>query len=229
MKASPKIVRWSLIAIGIALVVPFVSDKIGSLDRTGAVMSLVVEYRKLWLYGAVILGMCYFEKADWKSLGLNIPKPQRAVIGTVVGSFATLVILFGIGLFWRQQGELYLEEGNIYFLGQSIPAAAIRPSLLYLMLPNQVLSVAFPEELFSRGYVQTRLMMSWSPLIAIIGSSVLFALAHIETPQMLIHLVLTAPLLGIVFYWSRTIWSVVIVHYVGNLGALFVFKAILLS
>jgi len=74
------------------------------------------------------------------------------------------------------------------------------------------------EELFFRGYVQTRLLARFPPLVAIGATSLLFSIAHLDP----LHAVAVFPLgvwLGIIAWQSRSIWPSVIGHTINNSAA----------
>src|SRR5690606_18245349 len=80
------------------------------------------------------------------------------------------------------------------------------PFLLFISL-----APGFVEEVLFRGYVQQRLLSRWSAWVAIIASSVVFALFHV-TPH---AFVLTFPL-GVWFGWlawqTRSVWPGIVCH-----------------
>lgn len=71
------------------------------------------------------------------------------------------------------------------------------------------------EELFFRGYVQTRLCRSWPPWIAIGLTSLVFAAAHID-PQHVIAVFPLAIWLGVVAWRSGSVWMSMACHFVNN-------------
>ena len=74
------------------------------------------------------------------------------------------------------------------------------------------------EELFFRGYVQTRLLVRFPPLVAIGTTSLLFSIAHLDP----IHAVAVFPLglwLGVITWRSQSIWPAVLGHTINNSAA----------
>ena len=101
--------------------------------------------------------------------------------------------------------------------------------LLYILFLNQVLTVALPEEIVYRGYFQSRLNLTWSPLISIIGSTIIFALIHYDRPLMFIHLMLIGPISGYTFHYSKSIIPTTIAHYLSNIGGIIIIKFVVLN
>ncbi len=99
----------------------------------------------------------------------------------------------------------YLFEGF-----QSMgPAVALAAILLYSILPGLC------EEMFFRGYVQSRLLRRWPPAVAVLFAGVCFSIAHFEPA----HALLVFPLgiwLGILAWRCGSIWPSIITHALNN-------------
>jgi membrane protease YdiL (CAAX protease family) len=97
------------------------------------------------------------------------------------------------------------------------------------MVLDQIATVALPEEVIYRGYFQSRLGYSCKPIFAILGSTVLFALVHLDRPLMLLHLVLIGPVWGYAYHYSKSIFPSVVVHCLANVGVALIIKRLALS
>lgn len=82
----------------------------------------------------------------------------------------------------------------------------------------------FVEELLFRGYLQSRLLRSWPPGLAVLCSALIFSLAHLDP----VHVLGVIPLglwLGTIAWRARSIWPAILCHAVNNAvavsGALF--------
>jgi len=77
---------------------------------------------------------------------------------------------------------------------------------------------AFCEELFFRGFVQSRLVALWPPGAAILLTSTVFALVHIDAQ----HVIAVLPI-GIYLGWaawrSGSVWMSMLLHALNNLAA----------
>jgi membrane protease YdiL (CAAX protease family) len=74
------------------------------------------------------------------------------------------------------------------------------------------------EELLFRGYMQGRLLQRWHPTAAVLGSTLLFAAAHLDP----LHIAGVIPLgiwLGVIAWRCGTIWPAVLCHMTNNLLA----------
>jgi membrane protease YdiL (CAAX protease family) len=77
---------------------------------------------------------------------------------------------------------------------------------------------AFCEELFFRGFVQSRLSALWPPGLAIFLTATIFALTHID----LQHVIAVLPIglyLGWAAWRSGTVWTAMLLHALNNLAA----------
>ncbi len=118
---------------------------------------------------------------------------------------------------------------NIWFavltrLGDGIPAigkllddyekqaTAFTPAVGYFWLILGI-SVMAPvvEELLFRGIIQGELRKVMPEWIAIIAQAVIFALFHMQ-PVQITYVFLPGLLLGLAYYWSKSIWVPIIMH-----------------
>lgn len=79
--------------------------------------------------------------------------------------------------------------------------------------------VLFPgscEELFFRGFALTSLCAHRGPKAALVGSSLLFALAHLN-PWQFPALLLFGGFLGLLTYWTHSIYPAILAHLTNNL------------
>ena len=91
-------------------------------------------------------------------------------------------------------------------------AGAFTPNVGYFWLILGI-SVMAPvvEELLFRGIIQGELRKAMPDWLAIIIQAVVFALFHLE-PIQSSYVLLPGLLLGLAYYWSRSIWVPVIMH-----------------
>ena len=190
----------------------------------------IYQYKKLINVLIIIIPLVLFiDKKSVSSIGLNLGEWKKIITATLLCSLSVLLIVFLIAIFWKQLNQLRIEGEQIYFIGQQIPMGMISFKLLYILFLNQVLTVALPEEIVYRGYFQSRLNFTWSPLISIIGSTIIFALIHYDRPLMFIHLMLIGPISGYTFHYSKSIIPTTIAHYLGNIGGIIIIKFVVLN
>ncbi len=105
---------------------------------------------------------------------------------------------------------------HLRFLSEMVRAPeggrAVFVALLVSLVP------AFCEELFFRGYVQSRLAAIWHPGAAILLTSVVFAMVHIDAQ----HIIAVLPIglyLGWAAWRSGSVWLSMLLHALNNLAA----------
>jgi membrane protease YdiL (CAAX protease family) len=139
----------------------------------------------------------------------GIQKPW-AWLGVTGGS--KLLQAFAVGLVWGATGILLLVGIQVVLGWAALrPLDELGPSLVGIFLGGLVTAIAVgcAEELLFRGWLLRELERGWSPPLALVGSSSIFALAHFIKPpsvmvQMLPQLV-GLLLLGLVLGWARRI------------------------
>jgi len=97
------------------------------------------------------------------------------------------------------------------------------PSILFLiwMLIRTTLISPVVEEVFWRGYVQSTLVRTFRPWIAIPGQALFFGLLHFSNPiSCPVNATLIALLFGVWCYKRKTLLPVIIIHIVNNLVAI---------
>ncbi|MHC4499754.1 MAG: lysostaphin resistance A-like protein [Planctomycetota bacterium] len=188
------------------------------------------HYRRL-VVATLIVGAAVFilEKAGPSTIGLTIGNWKRTVVTTALTAIYTFLVGYLVTLFWKQLGHVRVDGDKVYFLGNIIPYKQIGPAAFCVLLLGQIATVALPEEIIYRGYFQSRLNYSWKPLYAILGSTILFGLVHLDRPLMLLHLVLIGPAWGCAYHYSKSIFPSVIVHCLANVGVVFIIRHIALS
>lgn len=146
-------------------------------------------------------------------LGLRAPRLRPAWLLVFVS--ATLVPLT---LAQMLAAQLFPEPGE----GLRALAEMLKPSggttavLIYVLVG---LAPAFCEEVFFRGYVLTRLLERWPPVLAILFVAAVFAVAHLD----LQHAVVVFPLgiwLGVLVWRTGSIVPAIVTHGANNVLAL---------
>ena len=87
-----------------------------------------------------------------------------------------------------------------------------------LGLAALVLVPALCEELFFRGFVLTGLYAHYGPRWALLGSSVLFAVSHLN-PWQFLPLLVFGLFLGTLVHWTHSIYPAIVAHGINNLTA----------
>jgi len=93
------------------------------------------------------------------------------------------------------------------------------PSSGFLAVVAIAIVPALCEEAFFRGLVLTSVAAHHGPRLAVVGSALLFALAH-ANPWLALPLFLFGLFLGLLVYWTHSLYPAVLAHMANNLISL---------
>ncbi len=185
------------------------------LNRTSWEKFIIVFFGAVGTFFTIWLFRIYIDKESIKSLGLDFlvisEKECRWAIfmPALIMSFAFFLLLFT-----RQIQYIQTK----FSLNELILNCAI------------FILVAFTEELFIRGYILNNLMGSINKFLALIISSVIFAIMHLANPNINLisftNLILAGILLGLPCIYRRNLWPSIAFHFSWNFfqGSIFGFN-----
>jgi membrane protease YdiL (CAAX protease family) len=167
----------------------------------------------LWesVHGVGLLGLLFYLAwldGDWRRrLGLERPRIlHEALMG--LGVWVAMVVADAL-VFWITT-PLGLEAG-----GSRRPD--FEPAALWIA-PVYLLIFALVEEVFYRAYLWNRLTeLTRRPKLSIALSALLFSVAHVYPLQGSITIFVTGMALGWIFAVRRSLWGLVLGHWVCNL------------
>ena len=151
------------------------------------------------------LFMRFVEKRKFKELGLKIKdRGFDLLAGIIIG-----LIVMATGFFLL----IVLNEINVQNFNLDLEEV--------LLSIGVFTAVSISEELLCRGYIQRNLMYSFNNYIALIVSSLLFALAHSFNPNLswiaLAGLFGAGILLGLSYIYTKNLWFPISLHFSWNL------------
>jgi membrane protease YdiL (CAAX protease family) len=151
------------------------------------------------------LFMRFVEKRKFKELGLKIKdRGFDLLAGVIIG-----LIVMATGFFLL----IVLNETNVQNFNLDLEEV--------LLSIGVFMAVSISEELLCRGYIQRNLMYSFNNYIALIVSSLLFALAHSFNPNLswiaLAGLFGAGILLGLSYIYTKNLWFPISLHFSWNL------------
>ena len=198
---------WAITAISIRAAVSLsLSD-----DFTAIVKSLVLIY--------LPVGWLWWTRRDFARYGLAVPDWRRSVAVFAAVSLVTLIP------FWTANHFFELHVLHHRFRGLNAPPA------LATLIVGELLAVALPEEVFYRGYLQTRLTEVMPDRARFLGapigwalpiSSAIFVAGHLAVRPALWQLSIFFP--SLVFGWMRSrsdsLLPGVLYHALCNVGML---------
>jgi membrane protease YdiL (CAAX protease family) len=144
-------------------------------------------------------------KKDLTSPGLNYKdQGRRALSGAC------------LGVFLITSGSLILYAGNWLEWGSTDADFSD-----IILLSGLLLLSAFSEELVFRGFILGRLLNTTNRVVALLVSSAVFALFHMNNPEVsvvaVVNIFLGGILLGITYTYNRNIWFGFMLHFTWNL------------
>ena len=162
---------------------------------------------------------------------LAVRPPARGVEDVLLLNATPLVVLGATGLAAVGAALLLAEfdratRWGLAELGWSLPLLIERRLLEIQLIDGSVgaastavaiaIVPALCEEAFFRGLVLTSIASHHGPRLAVVGSALLFALAH-ANPWLALPLFVFGLFLGMVVYWTHSLYPAVLVHMVNNL------------
>ncbi|MDP2527741.1 CPBP family intramembrane glutamic endopeptidase [Maribacter dokdonensis] len=149
--------------------------------------------------------MKYMDKQNFMDVGLQIKNRKNdIIIGTILG-----LVIMGLAYV-----SLWAAEEIIYTKFNFDVLELIYTTLLFIL-------VAILEEVLFRGYILKNLMLSFNKYIALIISSIVFAIAHGANPNIslfsLTGLFLAGIALGVSYIYTKNLWYPIAFHFSWNL------------
>jgi membrane protease YdiL (CAAX protease family) len=147
-------------------------------------------------------------------------RPVRADVGLVVDAgdgdksrapvaLIGSIAMLGIAMFWSEIPGL--RELAPAGEGESYDAQALTTAVLVFELAVRYPIGVLSEEMFFRGFLQPRIAVA-APVV----TGVLFAIYHLQQFETIPSLVPFGIGLGLLRWWTGSIWAGVAVHYLGN-------------
>ncbi|MCT4665246.1 MAG: CPBP family intramembrane metalloprotease [Flavobacteriales bacterium] len=164
-----------------------------------SIFDLLGTFLLLWLF------MKYIDKEHFFELGFQTNgRLKEFIVGILIG-----LIIMSLGYI------ILIQLNEIFFI-------KIHFDLKELLVSISLFTVvALIEETLCRGYILKNLMTSFNKYIALIISSLLFALIHITNPSIslfsLFDLFLAGITLGLPYIYSKNLWFPIAMHLSWNL------------
>ena len=177
---------------------------------------IFLEYVSILLFVPFIFWFAKKTDTNFKD-SLFIPDLATVIKMMVVIVVAQTIILSPLSHF-----DIFLETLKNSRL--RIFGTTIKP-LIPLLDFRMILIVPIIEELFFRGLVLKNFQKIYSPVYAILLSSILFGIYHLSFDTLIIQIILGL-LLGIIFYKTNSLIIVMLAHMIWNALCIFQFRNI---
>lgn len=222
-KTKIRVILFAFALLMIHLMYEAISILTASMDEgTRALISTILFFGTYALFYLLVVGFMWWERSgDISTLGLQTDdKTLHHLAVGVIGGFAGTILVYLIALF---------------FGGDLRPASQITEDLVVSQFILTI-PVALFEELAYRGYLLTRLEKVVGQTLAVVGTSLLFALLHFSwwlplgsvplhlIPIFTFNLFLGGVVLSYSYYWSgRKLWVPIAFHFAWNMMAFILF------
>ena len=161
-----------------------------------------------------IFTIYFWFSIDRFSLGEHEIKIQKLTFIFVIITLAIGIRLFDLPFWeWKQLSNKYL---NTAFIINNFSALKLSSFQFYLGLSGLILAPFF-EEIIFRYYIFGGLLKKYSFLTALLTSSILFSLIHIDSPRNLIPTFVLGLVSAIVYFRTQKIQYSILLHFMHNL------------
>ena len=197
-------------------------------EVTGLVSALVYALNFACLTGTVYLFGIRRGKLSWSGLGLRPPRWRWSWLFLIAGAALALIpvrILIGAA------SQLLIEGGaqSLQERSQLLMAGGLTWPSFLVSLAGAGLVVPFSEELFFRGALHTTIRSRWPLWPAVLASSLLFGLAHFDSPGVAVSSFILGVASALVYEFTRSVWASFALHAVNNSAAVLLLYAALLA
>jgi membrane protease YdiL (CAAX protease family) len=158
----------------------------------------IISIASVWLFRIIL------DHRSFNSIGFSLDKngPHAGAgffLGILLLCAGTCILFFSKNLAWT----------DINFNGNE----------LFISFGLMVI-IAFAEEIVFRGYILNNLLDSVNKWLALLATSLIFALAHVDNPGFsivaAINIFLAGILLGVNYIYTRNLWFGILLHFTWN-------------
>lgn len=183
--------------------------------------ALMLNHLILFVFPPIILALIFFKKKWYLFLNWRTLKFESFIVNVLAGTVLLLVSLPLVQylFYWNKQLPLpewaKTIEDNTSSTIQNLLVSNSSWELLFNLLVIAVIP-AIGEEMVFRGVIQRKLE-EWigNPVYAIWIAAIIFSGFHVQLEGFFPRLLLGA-LLGYLFYWSKSLWLPIIIHFLNN-------------
>jgi membrane protease YdiL (CAAX protease family) len=156
----------------------------------------------------------YLDRVTLKSLGFQLKDFRQNILSGI----ATGAIIMATGF------SVLLMLDEICVININYDWYKLAACIVYFSV------VAFSEELIMRGYILNNLMQSMNKYVALVISSLIFAIFHMFNPNIdtvsFISIILAGLLLGVSYIHTKNLWFPIALHFSWNFfqGTVFGFR-----
>lgn len=164
----------------------------------GYLFTLIGTFFVLWIF------MKHIDKEKFIDMGFHVKNRLIDIsLGIIIG-----LLIMSMGYF------ILIKTRQIFFISYDFNFREFLYSFILFTL------VAIIEEVLFRGYILKNLMLSFNKYIALIISSLLFALGHLGNPNFelfpFIDMFFGGLILGVSYIYTKNLWFPIALHFSWN-------------
>lgn len=177
-----EILQITVIAIGLGLLsVALLRSIIPSLYKQDRRLAQLIYLNFFWV--AVFFVVYLYERNTISSLGFTLgTSPLVTLEYTILAVLVTLFMYIFSARREKNKGTLRVEDGFLVIDKEKVDLRMISSFGFAQTFLMQIMWVALPLEIFFRGYLITRIAMSFSDFAAVLLSSLVFFVAYFDRP-----------------------------------------------
>ncbi len=197
------------------------ADMLAILSDSARLNALTVEqypiitvFYTLALIPVYLVYLSLSRRRDARSLLLERTRLADVLpaLGMIIGAVGVTNIWFNV-LLWLQDRVPFVQTQMDDYM-KTAGAFTADNGYLWLILGISILA-PIAEELVFRGIIQGELRKAMPEWAAIVIQAVVFALFHMQ-PVQITYVLLPGLLLGLAYYWSRSLWVPILMHITFN-------------
>ncbi|QTE31059.1 CPBP family intramembrane glutamic endopeptidase [Pengzhenrongella sicca] len=185
----------------VAVLLPLIAD-----DAISGVVGLVVS----GLMGMIALAVAArIRIRGLSAFGFRRASSRQLIVGAALGLAAFVIGSTAVVVYALMSGDVQ----NVQTTYQAGAEGGLM-SLMFTLVAGAIIT-PIGEEAFFRGVVANTVLARFGPLVGIIVSAAIFAVAHGINPVMIVAFIVGV-LTAVLFRWSGSIWPGVMLHGVNN-------------
>lgn len=167
--------------------------------KIGVSVLMVVAYSLIWQRPAVFF------------------RPKSVILGVLSAALLYLLFVAGNALAPFIIHKAPAQVGDIYGLGTGTSRILVALLLLFVTGPG--------EEIFWRGFLQSRMQDRWGPLPGYLATTVVYASVHVFSlnPVLILAALVAGAFWGALYLWRRDVGLLIVSH---SLWSAFIFAGV---
>lgn len=211
----PGTLDWILLAT-LSLAVPVLSlvdfrhlrARLTNGDAAARLVSYCRAISLEWSALVIVIVLWRSEGREFTALGLAIEPSTGLVVTTVLVALAVAGLLIQVTLVRERPETLASVRGQMAGVGDVMPRT--RPELRAFLLLSGTAGIV--EEIVYRGYLMAVLRAVGGPVIAVVGSTLIFTAGHAYQPATIVRVAAIGLVSALLVLWSASVLPLIVLH-----------------